>query len=141
MKLALIGFGGIGHTVAEQLAHDTDIRFAGVAARERQRGAVQALLGNVPVTETTGELLALEPDLVVECASHGAFRQYAEPVLAAGVDLVAVSIGVLADDGYRERVLATAARSGACASHNRHTQSAAGLQWSSVSSTKSPVAS
>lgn len=113
MKLALIGFGGIGYTVAEQLVRDPDIRFAGVAARERQHDAVQTLLGNVPVIETADELLALEPDLVVECASHEAFRQYAEPILAAGVDLVAVSIGVLADDGYRERVLTAAARSGA----------------------------
>jgi aspartate dehydrogenase len=113
MKLVLIGFGGIGHTVAEQLARDTDIRFAGVAARDGQRDAVQALLGTVPIVDTADDLLALKPDLVVECASHGAFRQYAEPVLAAGVDLVAVSIGVLADNGYRERVLAAAVGAGA----------------------------
>ena len=51
------------------------------------------------------ELLASGPELVVECASHGAFRQYAEPVLAAGIDLIAVSVGVLAEAPYRERVL------------------------------------
>src|SRR6185369_13585389 len=65
------------------------------------------------VVETPQALLALKPELVVECASHEAFRQYAEPVLSAGIDLIAISVGVLADAGYRERVLATARKSGA----------------------------
>jgi aspartate dehydrogenase len=109
MKIALIGFGGIGRTVAEHLAGDSDIEFVAVAARESQRGPVHALLGAVPVVDSAPGLLSLDPELVVECASHAAFRQYAEPVLGAGVDLIAVSIGVLADEGYRERTLAAAA--------------------------------
>lgn len=112
MKLALIGYGGLGSIVAAELAKDAGIRFVGVAARASQRERIRAVLGEVPVVETPQALLALKPELVVECASHEAFHQYAEPVLAAGIDLIAVSVGVLADAAYRERVLATAKSAG-----------------------------
>jgi aspartate dehydrogenase len=108
MKLALIGVGGLGRLVCEQLRKDKELEFVAVAARPAQRERVRALLGEVLLVDSAAALLALKPELVVECASHAAFRQYAEPVLAAGIDLIAVSVGVLADAAYRERVLATA---------------------------------
>ncbi len=113
MKLALIGFGGLGSIVAGQLAKDAAIRLIGVAARPAQSERIRAVLGAVPVVETPQALLELKPELVVECASHEAFHEYAEPVLNAGIDLIAVSVGVLVDAAYRERVLATARKSGA----------------------------
>jgi aspartate dehydrogenase len=113
MKLALIGFGGLGRVVAEHLARDRQAPIVCVAARERQREDIRALLGNVAVVDTPAALLALQPDLVIECASHEAFRQYAEPVLRSGTDLLAVSIGVLAESAYRAHILAVATESGA----------------------------
>ena len=113
MKLALIGFGGLGSIVAAHLARDTDVTFVAVAARERQRAAVEAVLGPVAVVNTPAALLALKPELVIECASHEAFRHYAEPVLRSGIDLLAVSVGVLADAPYRAHLLEVAAESGA----------------------------
>ena len=113
MKLGLIGFGGIGSIVAGQLATDAAIEFVGVAARPSQGERIRKVLGAVPVVESPQALLKLKPELVVECASHEAFRQYAEPVFSAGIDLIAVSVGVLADAAYRERVLAAARTSGA----------------------------
>jgi len=109
MRCALIGFGGLGRIVAEHLSREPDIRVVAVAARAHQSKGVRALLGDASIVGSAAALLDLEPDLVVECASHGAFREYAEPVLSAGVNLIAVSVGVLADAHYRERVL-TAAR-------------------------------
>lgn len=113
MRLALVGFGGLGSVVAEHLRRDAGITFAAVVGRPRQREAIHALFGGVPLVGDATELLAHKPELVIECASHDAFREYAEPVLEAGVHLVAVSVGVLADARYRERVLAAAARGGA----------------------------
>jgi len=113
MRLALIGFGGLGGIVAEHLARDSAIEFVGVAARATQHDRVRAVLGAAPVVDSVSALLALDPDLVVECASQDAFRQYAQPVLGAGIDLIAVSVGVLAEADYRERLLATALRAGA----------------------------
>lgn len=111
-KLALIGFGGLGRIVADHLKSDANVRFVAVAARVHQAEAVRALLGDVPLVDSAYALLACKPDLVVECASHGAFKQYAEPVLGAGIQMIAVSSGVLADAAYRERVLRTAGAAG-----------------------------
>lgn len=113
MKLALIGFGGLGSVVAGHLSRDARTAFVAVAARPHQRDLVRAVLGEVAVIDNAAALLALGPELVIECASHEAFRQYAEPVLRSGIDLIAVSVGALADAGYRQRVLAAAAASGA----------------------------
>ena len=74
MKLGLIGFGGLGSLVAENLARDAPIQFAGIAARPAQVEKIRALLGDVPVVASAPALIALKPDLIVECASHAAFR-------------------------------------------------------------------
>lgn len=113
MKLAQIGFGGIGRTVAESLNTDPDVSYAAVAARPHQEADVQAALGEVPVVESASDLLAHKPDLVVECASHDALRQYGEAVLDTGIDLIAVSVGILAEPDYRNGLLSAAAQSGA----------------------------
>jgi aspartate dehydrogenase len=112
VKLALIGFGGLGRIVADHLSRDAQVEVVAVAARARQADAVQALFPNTQIVETAEALIHAGPELVVECASHGAFRQYAEPVLQAGIDLIAVSSGVLAEASYRERVLRAAAEAG-----------------------------
>ena len=112
MKIALIGYGGLGSIVAAQLARERNIQVIAVAARPHQAAAVRACLGDVRLVDSARDLLATGPDLVVECASHGAFRQYAEQVLAAGVELIAVSVGVLAETLCRERVLRAAADAG-----------------------------
>ena len=113
MKLGLIGFGGLGSVVAATLKNDPQTRFVAVAARRHQHDRVREVLGDVPVVDSASALLVLAPDLVIECASHDAFRQYAEPMLRAGMDLVAVSVGVLADTELRSRVLEAAQATGA----------------------------
>lgn len=59
------------------------------------------------------ELLAASPDTVVEAASHEAVRSYGESVLRSGSDLVCVSVGALAERNLRDRLVQTAAESGA----------------------------
>jgi aspartate dehydrogenase len=113
MKLALIGFGGIGQIVADHLAQDAGLQFIAVVARPHQHGAVRSRLGEVACVSTPEALIAQAPDLVIECASHDAFRAYAPPVLAAGLDLVAVSVGVLAEAALRREVFEAARQSGA----------------------------
>ncbi len=113
MKIAQVGFGGIGRTVAEPLNTDADISYTAIAARPHQAADVQATLGDVPIVESATDLLAQRPELVVECASHEALRQYGKAVLDAGIDLIAVSVGILAEPDYRDRLLSAAAQSDA----------------------------
>jgi len=61
--------------------------------------------------ERLDDLLARRPDVVVECAGHEAVRLHGAQVLRAGVALMVVSIGALADPAL-ERDLAQAAAQG-----------------------------
>lgn len=112
MRVALIGFGGLGRIVADHLSRDGQVHVVAVAARSHQADSIRALFAQARIVDSAAALIDCAPELVVECASHGAFRQYAEPVLRAGVDLIAVSCGVLAEAVYRERVLRAAAEAG-----------------------------
>jgi aspartate dehydrogenase len=105
-KVALIGFGAIGRTLAEALAKHPDLVLAGTL--EREGIAVEAPPGTRSVTRVA-DLLQLAPDVVVECAGHQALREHGATVLNAGVDLVVASVGALADPALEAelRVAAT----------------------------------
>lgn len=112
-RIALIGLGAIGQSVAEQLlAHSGDFQIVAVLVQDRA-AALAALPELAPhlVDDLTG-LLEARPDCVVECAGHGAVDALADPVLRAGCDLVLVSVGALADAQRAERLQATAREAG-----------------------------
>lgn len=122
MRLGVIGFGNIATTllglmrqtglVPEALTVLTlpesvdDVR-ASLAAEHAGTAADTGV-----VTDAAG-LLAARPDLVVECAGHGAVIAHAVPVLQAGVDVVIVSIGALSDPALESAVRQAAADGGA----------------------------
>ncbi len=57
------------------------------------------------------EQLSLKPDLVVDCAGHGGLAQHGAAALSAGIDVVTISTGALADADLALR-LEDAARGG-----------------------------
>jgi aspartate dehydrogenase len=61
--------------------------------------------------EHLDDLLARHPDVIVECAGHEAVRLHGAKVLQAGVALMVVSIGALADPAL-EQALSEAAAQG-----------------------------
>jgi aspartate dehydrogenase len=67
-------------------------------------------VGTHPIVRALPELLAAMPDLVVECAGHGAVKAHGARILETGLDLVIVSTGSLADEALLTG-LAAAARS------------------------------
>lgn len=58
-------------------------------------------------------LLALRPDAVLEAASHQAVREHLVRLLDAGISVIVLSAGALADDALREAAEAASRRSGA----------------------------
>lgn len=112
-RIALIGLGAIGQSVAEQLLSHRD-HFEIVAVLVQDRAAALAALPKLAsrLVDDLAGLLATRPDCVIECAGHGAVDALAEPVLRAGCDLVLVSVGALADAHRAERLQATARESG-----------------------------
>jgi len=113
-RVALIGFGAIGRAVAEGLLADAaGPALVGVLVRPgRVDEARRALPAGVAVAATLPELLALGPDLVVECAGQEAVRALGEEVLAAGPDLMVISTGALAEARVHDRLVARARAAG-----------------------------
>lgn len=90
LRIGLIGDGGISRAVREALGAGPQV--AGILARCPREGLDEDLR-----VESVDDLLARKPDVVVECAGHEAVRCYGAQVLRAGLPLMIVSTGALAD--------------------------------------------
>ena len=117
-RVAIVGYGAIGQVVADAIAQG---RIAGVAlaallARSGREAARTRLGPDLALPESLDALSALAPDLVVECAGQDALAAIAEPLLASGIDVMAISTGALARPGLLDACIA-AARSGGARLH------------------------
>ena len=111
-RVGLIGFGAIGRDLAALIDDGTagDSALVGVLVRDPGRYAAEA---GIRFVTSVGELCQSHPDVVVEAAGGQALRTYGPDVVAAGVDLLLVSVGALGDDGFRAALVDGAASSGA----------------------------
>ncbi|RRO19938.1 DUF108 domain-containing protein [Saccharopolyspora rhizosphaerae] len=92
MKVAILGCGAIGSVVAHALQ-------AGEVPGAELVGVVHAEKTDppgLPVLDV--ESATAQADLVVECAGQRALAALGPDVVAAGTDLLVVSVGALADD-------------------------------------------
>ena len=116
MRVALLGGGTISRLLLEHGRRPgiPGVHFVAVAGRNAaSRGAALAREFGIPHPVGREALLALRPDAVVEAASHDAVREHLVPLLEAGVGVVVLSAGALADDALRLAAEHAAARSGA----------------------------
>jgi len=116
LRIGIIGGGVIGRLILEHVASGAldGGAVAGVLGRgESSRGRPLAAQFGVPFVTSLERLLALAPEVVVEAASHEAVRQHGAAVLAAGLPLVVLSGGALADDALRATLERTARAHGA----------------------------
>lgn len=122
MRLGLIGFGNIaasllgllGRTAGAPLEHLAILGPPGFAdaARARLADDFAGLARETSLVEAAAGLLAARCDLVVECAGHAAVLAHVPALLRAGVDVVTVSIGSLADAELEATLRAAAADGG-----------------------------
>jgi aspartate dehydrogenase len=112
MRVALLGGGTIARLVLRH--RRPGIEVVALAGREPQsRGAALAREFSVPYVIGRDRLLATRPEAVIEAASHDAVREHLVPLLQAGVSVVVLSAGALADDALRAAAEQAAAASGA----------------------------
>jgi aspartate dehydrogenase len=109
MRVAFIGLGTIAHAVLELLQPADDIHVVGalVAHPNKPRPG-----SHVRLCVRIEDLLAFEPDVVVELAGHAALRCHAPTVLRAGIDVYVLAVGALAEPDT-ERAILDAALAGA----------------------------
>ena len=111
VRYGLIGFGRIGRRVAQRLAAGENApELAGVLVGAGRRAEAQDALGWDSVFDDLGALLARKPDVVVECASGQALAEHGSAVLAAGSDLLPLSLAAFADRGVEASLLTAAER-------------------------------
>lgn len=113
LRVAIIGLGAVGRVVAEAIVSGSagDAVLTGALVRDPDAVGDDALAG-IPLATTLPELLATEPEVVAELAGHAALRSYGADVLRAGLTLVTISVGALADDDLREELASAAAEHG-----------------------------
>jgi len=104
VRLGILGFGRIGRRV-RHLAADQAAELETVAVLAR-RGVTDGL-----AVADLDALIARRPDVVVECASPAALAASAPTLLAAGIDVIPLSLTAFADRAVEMR-LAEAARAG-----------------------------
>ena len=105
LSVAMIGCGAIGASVLELLQGDPDVRVSTLLAGARNQAHAQALLARwAPNGRLARRLDGITPDLVVECAGHGAVEEHLLPALARGIPCVMVSIGALSQPGLAQRI-------------------------------------
>ena len=89
IRYGIVGYGRIGQRLAARLP-----------------GAVAILKRG----EGLDAFIARKPSIVVECASAQALAEYGPALLAAGIDLVPLSLTALADPDVEHRLMAAATR-------------------------------
>lgn len=116
MEIGIIGGGTIARLILEHIAAGRldAARVVGILARPGSaRSAALAAQYGVPLVTDLAALLALRPRAIVEAASHASVEAHAQAILDAGVGLIVLSAGALADDGLRQRLERAARSSGA----------------------------
>jgi aspartate dehydrogenase len=95
LTVGLIGFGAIAQYVTNALPQ-IGAKLSFVLVREGREDAAKLALGSdVMAMQAIGDQ---RPDLIVDCAGHAGLRNHGPEILRAGVSLITVSIGALADD-------------------------------------------
>lgn len=103
-RVALLGFGRIGRRLA-RLGPPP----CAVLVRPAQADEAADLLPGTRIATSLDQVLETRPDIVVEAAGTALLRSAALPVLAAGAELLPLSLVAFADDAFRAAVFAAAA--------------------------------
>jgi aspartate dehydrogenase len=102
----IVGFGRIGRRLATRLPGAVAILVGASRAAE-----ATAMVGADKVCTTLDAFIAHKPSVAIECASAQALIDFGPPLLAAGIDVVPLSLTAFADPEV-ERSLTAAATAG-----------------------------
>ena len=111
-KIALIGHGAVARYLVSALAA-TSCRATQVICRPGRSDAARAALGDGIDVIHCSDALAAGLAMVVDCAGHKGLRAHGGAVLRAGLPLVTMSLGALADDALHADLRAAAEAGGA----------------------------
>jgi aspartate dehydrogenase len=105
LRVGMIGLGSIGQDVvrlANEIASDR-IELVGAVVRDLDKGGRP-----LPVYSSVAEMMASNPEVVLEVAGHEGLRQHGIDVLAQGLNLYFLAVGSLADAEFEAEFRAAA---------------------------------
>ena len=110
LRVGIIGYGTIGQEVDRLVSEHTagELLLIGALTRHARPHS-----SGLPIFTTPSELLAERPQVVVEAAGHEGLREHGPAILRAGIDLLIVSTGALAEPAFLNDLLAAAQSGGA----------------------------
>jgi aspartate dehydrogenase len=101
-RIGLLGCGAIGSVIA---GHKTRVDIAALYDRLPARAQrVSAVAGEANTHADFDSFIRDDFEIVVEAASIGAVQDHAEEILRQGKDLIILSVGVLADTAFKQRL-------------------------------------
>lgn len=113
MKVGLIGYGTIGKTLADAIRSGVAGDVSLVAVLDVfEPSPFSGEPGEPAYTTNIETFLAHDTELVIEAASQAVLRNFAAQVLAAGKDLLAMSVGAFADEEFLGQMRALAQQHG-----------------------------
>jgi aspartate dehydrogenase len=111
LRVGLLGYGLINQEVVRLLAERAteDITVVGALVRDPTR--IRPL--GPPIITKLSDLLAGRPHVIVEATGHAGLCEHGETILLAGIDLILVSVGALAETRVFQTLLEAAHKGGA----------------------------
>lgn len=106
MKVALIGCGFIGQTIAGAIKEGAiDASLVSVFDTKREDAEkVGSMFDDVKIAGSASEVIESDAELVIEAASIDALKQYAIDILKSRKNLMAMSVGAFADKEILENI-------------------------------------
>ena len=112
ISIVVLGHGPIARYVIEQIADEPQIQMIALVSRESSiQSARQFASGRFLVVTAIGEVRA-KPDWAVDCAGHSGLTEHGPIALEAGINVISVSTGALANPELLEKLEASAKSGG-----------------------------
>lgn len=113
MRITIVGCGAIGTTLAKAADEMEEVKKVYLIDNNEKKAVkiAKSIKKGMVIDAVQDELYHC--DLVIEAASQKAAREILPVALDRGVDVMLMSVGVLVDDEFREKVFAQAKHSGA----------------------------
>jgi aspartate dehydrogenase len=114
MKVAIIGCGFIGKTIADAIKEgEVDATLVTVFSLTKDKAEkVGAMCEDVVIADSLRDILDSNAELVIEAASIDALKQYAIDILNSKKNLMAMSVGAFADAEFFEKIKKVAKENG-----------------------------
>lgn len=107
MRVAIIGCGAIGGIIAKAIA-DGAVPAKLELLYDADRKAAERVSGffkrKPRIAESIAEIVNSNADLVVEAASQGAVKLFAERILSSKKSMMLMSVGALADEKFFDKI-------------------------------------